>query len=63
MAGDWTEGRTRTYAPIVRFPWMFPFQPGIAGYREVTGGGARPVCLVTGEQTRRDANTGAEKAE
>ncbi len=63
MAGDLTEGPPMTYAPIVRFPWMFPFQAGIAGYREVTGGDGRPVCLVTGEQTRRDGNTGAEKAE
>lgn len=53
---------TRYYAPILRVPWKFPFQAGIAGYRRVDGPDAKPFCVITGKPITRDGNTGRSEA-
>lgn len=53
-----SEGPPIVYVVILRAPWMFPHQPGIAGYRREQHGDPRPVCLVTGARIDRDPNQG-----
>ena len=58
-----TEGRTLIYTPVLRVPWHFPFQPGIAGYRKaVPEDEGRPICAISGKPVK-DANGAAEAEE
>lgn len=48
------------FAPVVRAPWLFPYQAGIAGYVRALDGQSGPTCLITGKPIERDGNTGIE---
>ena len=58
-----SEGLPVVYTPILRVPWHFPFQAGIAGYRLAAAQDkGRPICVITGKPVS-NANGEAAEAE
>ena len=50
---EFTEGPPVIYTPLLRVPWHFPFQAGIAGYRRaLPEDKGQSVCIISGEPVK-----------